>query len=54
MRAKKFLGLKSIYQKILFSVIITLVVLVCGVHFSQNIFATNPPTPPQTGKHDGP
>ena len=53
MRAKKFLGLKSIYQKILFSVIITLVVLVCGVHFSQNIFATNPPTPPQTGKHDG-
>ena len=53
MKAKKFLGIKSIYQKILFSVIITLVALIFGMHFSQNIFATNPPNPPQTGKHDG-
>ena len=53
MRETKFLGLKSIYQKILFSAIIILFSLICGIHFSQNIFATNPPTPPQTGKHDG-
>ena len=48
--ATKFLGLKSIYQKVLFFVIITLVALACGIHFNQNILAKNPP---QTGKHDG-
>ena len=53
MRAKKFLGFKSIYQKVLFLAIITIVALIFGMHFSQNIFATNPPNPPQTGKHDG-
>ena len=53
MRVKKLLGFKFNYQKILFSIIIAIVALICGMHFSQNIFAVNPPTPPQTGKHDG-
>ena len=50
MKAKKFLGIKPIYQKVLFFVVIALAALVCGIHFNQNIFAKNPP---QTGKHDG-
>ena len=50
MRSKKFLGIKFIYQKVLFFVVITLAALVCDVYFNQNIFAKNPP---QTGKHDG-
>ena len=53
MRAEKILGFKSIYRKILFFVIIILFTLFFGVNLNQNIFATNPPNPPQTGKHDG-
>ena len=53
MMAMKYLGIKSIYRKILFFAIIILFTLFFGIHLNQNIFATNPPTPPQTGKHDG-
>ena len=53
MRAKKFLGIKSIYQKILFLVSVILFSLIFGLHINQDIFAVDPPKPPQTGKHDG-
>ena len=53
MRAEKILGFKSIYRKILFFVIIILFTLFFGVNLNQNVFAVDPPKPPQTGKHDG-
>ena len=53
MRAEKFLGFKSVYRKILFFVVIILFTLFFGVHLNQNVFAVDPPKPPQTGKHDG-
>ena len=53
MRAEKFLGFKSVYRKILFFVVIILFTLFFGVNLNQNVFAVDPPKPPQTGKHDG-
>ena len=53
MRAEKILGFKTIYRKILFFVIIILFTLFFGVNLNQNVFAVDPPKPPQTGKHDG-
>ena len=53
MKAKKFLGFKSTYQKILFLASVILFSLIFGIHLNQNIFAVDPPKPPQTGKHDG-
>ena len=53
MKVKNILGLKSIYQKILFLVSVILVSLIFGLHINQDIFAVDPPKPPQTGKHDG-
>ena len=50
---KSFLGFKSIYQKILFLAITVLFSLIFGLHINQDIFAVDPPKPPQTGKHDG-
>ena len=53
MKVKNILGLKSIYQKILFLVSVILFSLIFGLHINQDIFAVDPPKPPQTGKHDG-
>ena len=53
MKVKSFLGFKSIYQKILFLLSVILFSLIFGLHINQDIFAVDPPKPPQTGKHDG-
>lgn len=53
MRAKKFLGIKSTYQKILFLGFEILFSLIFGAYFNQNTFAADPPKPPKTDKHDG-